>query len=72
MHYIVAGRLVGDNEDTLQVITTTDKWKAMAKFERALQKADPDFDPEDTGTVINYVVACPGRKPKIVENPSFT
>lgn len=67
MHYIVTGRVCGDDEDSVYFYECANAQEAMDKMTEDLRQRlrdDEDEDAEETDIYINSVVEC-DTKPRI-------
>lgn len=70
-HYIVTGRILGDDEDSMVILDCASTEEASRKFEVYMwenaEPKEPDEEQLDE-VIINYVVACE-TQPRIVATP---
>ena len=53
--FVITGRIVGDDEDTVLILQAPSKDYAIAAFEAELMEEDPDNEGE---IIVNAVIQC--------------
>lgn len=70
-HYIVTGRIVGDDEDSIRVTECVSAEEALRQFEVYLWENSDAKEPDEEvleEVVVTYVIEC-DSKPRILATP---